>query len=244
MTTVRSETGLDPNQAVRLFFADPDWRMKAGVGGVFSAGAFLLFFLGPMFIPLAFCLWGLLTGYYLRLVRSKIADMHAPLPKWNDWMDLLISGITWIAVAFGQGLIPISIATVALLCATAGGPRFVTGNQYTVWAVSSVLVVTLSWVTVSLVSTVIMANFAKQERMSAAFDVFTVGKRLSTSAGIFTQAWLLMIGVQWVGFVIPTVSILGIALIPICGFIASCITAILLAQAWISSENAAKTLPG
>jgi Protein of unknown function (DUF4013) len=235
-----SEARLDPNLAIRLFFRDPDWRMKSGVGGIFSGGALMLFFLGPLFIPFAFCLWGLLMGYYLRLVRSKIVDMNAPLPPWNDWLDLLISGITWIAVAFGQSLVPISIATIALLFATAGGPTFVVGNNFTLWAVSSVGAVTFSWVVVSLVSTVIMANFAKQERMSAAFDVFTVGKKLGTSALIFTQAWLLMLGIQWMGFVLPTISVLGVTLLPICGFISSCIGSILLAQAWSASEALAK----
>jgi hypothetical protein len=81
-----------------------------------------------------------------------------------------------------------------------------------------------------------MANFAKQERMAAAFDVITVGKKLAASAHIFVQAWLLILGIQWLGFVIPTISIIGIALIPICGFIASCIGAILVAQAWQSAE--------
>lgn len=230
-------TGLDPNKAIQLFFSDPDWRVKAGIGGIFSGGAVLLFCLGPLCIPFAFCLWGLLTGYYLRLVRAKIADMQAPLPKWNDWLDLLISGITWIVVLFGQSLVPISIATIALLFATAGGPTFMAGNQYVPWAIASVVLVTFSWITVSVVSTIIMANFAKQERMSAAFDVITVGKKLAASAHIFVQAWLLIVGIQWLGFIIPTVSILGIALIPICGFVASCIAAILLAQAWQSTEQ-------
>ncbi len=233
----QSNVGLDPNKAIKLFFSDPEWRVKAGIGGIFSGGAVLLFCLGPMFIPVAFCFWGLLTGYYLRLVRAKIADMQAPLPPWNDWLDLLISGITWLAVAFGQTLVPISIATTTLLCATAGGQNFITGNQYTVWAAGSVALVTFSWIMVSLVSTIIMANFAKQERMAAAFDLVTVGKKLASSAHIFLQAWLLMIGIQWLGFIIPTVSIIGIALIPICGFVASCIAAILLAQAWKSAEQ-------
>lgn len=233
-----TNAGLDPNKAIKLFFSDPDWRAKAGIGGIFSGGAIILFCLGPMFIPIAFCLWGLLTGYYLRLVRAKIADMQAPLPPWNDWLDLLISGITWIAVAFGQSLVPISIATTTLLCATAGGPNFIASSHYTAWAAGSVAIVTFAWIMVCLISTIIMANFAKQERMSAAFDVVTVGKKLASSAHIFLQAWLLMIGIQWLGFILPTVSIIGIALIPICGFVASCVAAILLAQAWNSAEAA------
>lgn len=233
----QANSGLDPNQAIKMFFSDPDWRAKAGIGGIFSGGAIILLFLGPMFIPVAFCFWGLLTGYYLRLVRAKIADMKAPLPPWNDWLDLLISGITWIAVAFGQTLVPISIATTMLLCASAGGPGFIVGNQYTAWAAGSVALVTFVWVTVSLISTIIMANFAKQERMSAAFDVVTVAKKLASSAHIFLQAWLLMMGIQWLGLIIPTVSIIGIALIPICCFVASCIAAIVLAQAWKSAEQ-------
>ncbi|HEY9731317.1 MAG TPA: DUF4013 domain-containing protein [Drouetiella sp.] len=232
-----TNVGLDPNRAFHQFFSDPDWRAKAGIGGIFSGGALLLFCLGPMFIPLAFCCWGLLTGYYLRLVRAKIADMQAPLPPWNDWLDLLISGITWIAVIFGQSMIPVSIATIAIICATTGGQSFITGNQYTLWAASSIALVTFSWITVSVVSTIIMANFAKQERMAAAFDLITVGKKLAASAHIFLQAWLLILGIQWLGFVIPTISIIGIALIPICGFSASCIGAILIAQAWRSAES-------
>ncbi|MBS2003074.1 MAG: DUF4013 domain-containing protein [Candidatus Obscuribacterales bacterium] len=230
------QTGLDPNAAFRQFFADPDWRAKAGIGGIFSGGVLLLFFLGPLFYPLALCLCGLLTGYYLRVVRAKIADMQAPLPKWNDWLDLLISGIAWIAVTFGQSLIPISIATISMLYAIIGGQKFITGNMYTFWAATSIALVTFSAITISVVNTIIMANFAKREHMAAAFDVITVVKKLASSAHIFLQAWLLIVGIQWLGIVVPAVSVIGIALIPICGFIASCVGAILVAQAWRSAE--------
>lgn len=230
------QTGLDPNAAFRQFFADPDWRTKAGIGGIFSGGSLLLFFLGPLFFPLALCCWGILTGYYLRLVRVKIADVQAPLPKWNDWLDLLISGITWIAVTFGQFLIPISIATVSMLYGIVGGQKFITGNWYTFWAASSIALIAFSSITVSVVNTIIMANFARREHMSAAFDLVTVVKKLASSAHLFLQAWLLILGIQWLGVIVPAISVIGIALIPICCFVTSCIGAILTAQAWRCAE--------
>ncbi len=230
-------SGLDPNKAIKQFFSDSDWRGKAGIGGIFSGGVLIFLFLGPLFIPLALICWGLLTGYYLRLARVKMADLQAPLPKWNDWMDLLMSGLTWIAVKLGQIMIPISIGTIALLWAIGGGQNFITGNQYAIWAGSSIALVTFSWITVSVVSMIVMANFAKQERMGAAFDLITVGRKLASSAHIFLQAWLLITGIQWLGFVVPTMSVIGIALLPICGFITSCIGAILIAQAWQTAES-------
>lgn len=240
MTTTNS--GLDPNLAFRLFFQDPDWRVKSGIGGVLTAGAFLLFFLNSLFIPLAFALWALLIGYNLRLIRSKIADMNAPLPKWNDWLDLLISGLTWIAVAFGQNLLPIFIATGALLVGGTRGSRYVMSGEYPVWAAVSVIVISLSWALVSLTSTIIKTNFARQEKMSAAFDIFTVGRKLASNPAVFIQAWLLVIGLTWLGVLVPTITIIGVVFVPICSFVVSSVGAIILAQAWRSCDHGEPTI--
>lgn len=228
--------GLNPNQAFKSFFADPEWRMKALIGGIFGAIGFFLFFLHPLTIPFSFCFWGLLTGYYLRVIRTKIVDINSPLPQWNDWLDLLISGITWIAVSFGQIMLPLSISTVLFLIATTGGRAFMASNTYPAWVLTFVLGSMFVWIVVALVSTIVMANFAHSERMSAAFDFFTVGRKLRTGALIFTQTWLLMVGIQALGVLIPAFSVLGLFLIPNCAFIATCVASTLLAQAWRASE--------
>jgi hypothetical protein len=228
---------LDPNQAVRLFFSDPDWRMKSGVGGMLGAAALLMLFLHKLLIPVAFCMWALLAGYNLRLIRCKIADINSPLPKWNDWPDLFISGLTWIAVAFGYWLLVSTVTTVALFLGVAlGGPGLALSDQYVVWVVVTLAVVSATILAVSFFATINMLNFAKQERTAAAFDVFTAFRRLAQAPKQFLQAWLLFIGLQAAGVVLPIVSVVGVAFIPIVSFTFTSVAAIILAQAWRSSE--------
>ena len=231
--------GLDPNLAFRLFFKDPDWRFKSGIGGVITASAFLLFVLNPLSIPLAFCCFGLLIGYNLRLIRSKIKDMNAPLPNWNDWLDLLISGLTWIAVLFGQSLIPISVVTIALMLGGGRGSRYVLSDEYQIWVVVSIAAISISLIGVSFISTLIMTNFAKKENMAAAFDLYTVGQKLRQVPAPLVQAWLISVGLQWLAVLLPSASVIGLVFIPIVFFVANSISAIILAQAW--NSEAAKT---
>jgi len=229
---------LDPNQAMRLFFTDPDWRLKSIVGGTLGAAALLMLFLHKLLIPVAFCLWALLAGYNLRLIRSKIADINAPLPKWDDWSDLFISGLTWIALSFGYWLLVSSVTTIALVVGGLIGPGLVLSDLYIYWALATVAVVSITTLTVSFFATVTMLNFAKQERTSAAFDLFTAGRAVAQAPKQFLQAWLLFIGLQAAGILLPLISVIAVAFVPTVSFAFTSVAGIILAQAWRASEGA------
>src|SRR5690349_11850493 len=97
-------SALDPDLAVKAFFGDPQWLFKTGIGGFLNVVSFILCALSYMLIPVAFLIWGVVTGYVLRAARLHIKDPAGKLPEWNDWMDLLISGLTWMAIYTGQFL--------------------------------------------------------------------------------------------------------------------------------------------
>src|SRR5690349_8722429 len=103
------ESGLDPDLAARAFFRDPQWLFKTGIGGFLNVLSFTLCALNYLLIPIAFLLWGLVTGYVLRAARTHIKNPEDRLPEWNDWLDLLISGLTWMAIYTGQLLFFFSV---------------------------------------------------------------------------------------------------------------------------------------
>lgn len=226
---------LDPNQAVSLFFFDPDWRVKAGVGGVIGAAAALMLFLSPFLIPVSFVFWALLTGYNLRLLRAKIGDIKAPLPSWNDFVDLFISGLTWIAVLFAYSLVILSVSTVALF--VGAGLGMASDRLFIFWAIGTVIVIVGTALLISFFGTVNMINFAREERTSAAFDLFTSSQRIGRAPKQFLQAWLLFIGLQLSGIILPVASVVGVPFIPIISFSLTSIAATILAQAWRASED-------
>jgi hypothetical protein len=93
---------------------------------------------------------------------------------------------------------------------------------------------------VSFFATLNMVNFARQERTTAAFDIFTAGRRFAQAPRQFLQAWLLFVGLQAAGVVLPILSVVGVAFIPIVSFTFTSLASIILAQAWRASEITAE----
>jgi hypothetical protein len=232
--------GLDPNLAVTSFFKDPDWVLKCAVGGVMNASSLLLmFFLReyPYFIPIIFTLWAVNTGYILRVMRTRISDPQGRLPIWNDWQDLFVSGMSWLAIITGIIVFFLFIAATDLLFASFLAAIKSKGNIFALWMSGSIMLfVALSLLT-NLVLAATMTNFAQQENTMAAFAYLKVVKRISRRPGDFFAAWMLGLGIQTISIVVPVISIIGIFFLPSTAFAGQLISATLLAQAWISSEN-------
>ncbi|MBI4533795.1 MAG: DUF4013 domain-containing protein, partial [Candidatus Melainabacteria bacterium] len=106
---------LNADLAVKGTFHDPDWMFKTGIGGMLNAGSVILWSVNPLLLPLSFALISLSCGYLLRVMRYKLLNPDSHLPDWDSWLELFISGLTWLAIQFGLCLLPLSVLTIALL---------------------------------------------------------------------------------------------------------------------------------
>ena len=101
MSTIRAGH-LDAQYAWDSVLKDPDWMFKMGIGGMINAGCMLLAFSSFYFTPFAFAFLALIAGYTLRFIRYRVKDPDIKLPLWNEWLELLMSGLTWLAIQFDR----------------------------------------------------------------------------------------------------------------------------------------------
>lgn len=226
---------LDANLAIKSYFKDPDWMFKTGIGGTITAASLVLSVMDPlhfMLFPIALALMGISTGYVLRTIRQRIAAPEKPLPKWDDWVDLFMSGITWIAVQFGISVLAATIITIVIMICYATIMK--NSMWVTVMLEAGLLCIlgTIFWT--HFLSTFLMVNFAKQEKLGAGFAVVSVAKRIKRGGAVFLVAWALSTAVQVFAVLLSAITILGIFIIPSVYFASQLVAASLLAQAWRS----------
>jgi hypothetical protein len=237
--------GLDPNLAIKYFFKDPDWVLKCAIGGVMNASSLLLLFFVkeyPVLIPIVFSLWAINTGYILRVMRYRIADPQGLLPVWNDWQDLFVSGMSWLAIITGITVFFLFVTATDLLIASVLSAIKSYTQIFALWMSGSIiLILTLSLLS-NLVLAATMTNFAQEESTIAAFSYIKVIKRILKRPGDFFAAWMLGLGIQWLSFLVPCATIIGIFFLPSTMFAGQLVSASLLAQAWASSAAERFTL--
>ena len=235
------QIGLDPDLAIKSFFRDPDWVLKTAVGGVWNASSLLLiFFLNvyPVLIPIVFTLWAINTGYLLRVMRTKLRDPQGVLPAWNDWQDLFVSGMSWLAIITGVIVVFLFMGATNLLIASILAAIKQYSQLFALWMSGSIIFLISFSLLTNLVLAATMANFAQQENTMAAFSYIKVIKRIWKRPGDFFAAWMLGLGIQALSIILPGATILGIFFLPSTTFAGQLISSILLAQAWASAEAA------
>lgn len=238
---VPHQIGLDPDHAIKSFFKDPDWVLKSAVGGVMNATSLLLtFFLReyPVLIPIVFSLWAINTGYILRVLRTRLKEPDGVLPAWNDWQDLFVSGMSWLAIITGIIVFFIFIGATNLLIASILAAIKSAAYLFPLWMSGSIILFIAGSLLTNLVLAATMTNFAEQENTMAAFAYWKVLKRIARRPGDFFGAWMLGIGIQCLSVIVPCVTIIGVFFLPSTTFAGQLIAASLLSQAWVSAERA------
>ncbi|MBX9668210.1 MAG: DUF4013 domain-containing protein [Candidatus Obscuribacterales bacterium] len=232
--------GLDPDLAVKSFFQDKDWVFKSAVGGAFNIVSILLLVLSreaPLLILLCFSLWAINGGFVLRTIRQKLLDAGGKLPEWGDWQDLFVSGMSWLAVATGCFLIVGTAGFTNLLVGATLSLVKTYTDSFVVWMSVSLISTALIALTLNFILTMMMVNFAEQESMRSAFNLIKVIKRISSSPRDFLSAWLLGLGIQLLGVLIPTITVVGIMFLPSVMFASQLLAASIVAQAWACTAD-------
>ena len=227
--------GLDPDAALKQIFKNPSWKLVAGIGSIMNAGALVLLGSGQFALPLlpvAFLLWAAAQGYLLKVARATIASPDATLPEWSNWGDLLISGLTWIAIICLQVVVFFSVLYFSLVVGAMHGYLNALTPQFSFWAYGTIAACTLVLFIGTFFFPLLMANFAEKERVTAAVAVGAALERLYKRPEQFVLVWLLSCGIYGLAFMVPLVTVVGIPLIPMTTFLASLTNTVMLGQVW------------
>lgn len=239
---------LDPDQALQICAQDRDFMFKMSMGGTINALSLVLFVMNPLFLPVCLCLCSLIQGYILTIIRTQVANLRSntdlksnvekmKLPQWPSPFELMIPGLTWLAIITGHLLLILSIIGFSLGIGLAADLLYASPDQYAVWVIATLGAISITSLFMSFYSYYLMINFACTEKISAAFNLVAVHKQLMNEPLAFTQAWLLSLGIKWVAILLPLCSVIGIFFIPILLFAAEVISGLLLAQVWAKSER-------
>lgn len=98
---------MDFGAAFSYMFKDPDWVKKLLIGAVLVIFSFLL-------VPGVF-----LAGYFVKATRNIASGEERPLPEWDNWGDLFVSGIKLIVVGLIYG---IALGLLVLIVTSLLGP--------------------------------------------------------------------------------------------------------------------------
>lgn len=233
--------GLDPDEAVQGIFKDPDWRLKTTIGGLVSITSLVFVLLArelPIVVLFSICLWAVNIGYVLRAVRTRLKDPLAVLPKWDDWGDLFVSGMSWMAVTTAIGILFLGLSMTELLISAVFSAQKAYSDNFVFWSSATIIGITITHMFFSFVLSIVMINFAEEERMLSAFAYIKAARRFSKRPGDFIAAWLLGIGIQWMTFIFSIVTVIGIIFLPPFMFAAQVVAALLMGQAWRSAAHA------
>lgn len=165
------------------------------VGGVLLVLSFLV-------VPLL-----VLSGYYVRILEATAAGDDVP-PAFDDWGDLIVTGVIAVVVGIGYYLIP------AILFVVLGGLGALAGGHLSLSGLTTAFVVAgLVGVVVTYLFPAALTNYAREGRVGAAF-AFGDLKSIVLSGGYFA-AWVLGFLVAVAGGIVVGV----LSLVPVIGTI-------------------------
>lgn len=229
---------VDVDGALRSVFADSEWKVKTGVGGILSAGSIIVLLYHFACIPLTFACWAVMTGYMLRVMRQKVSDPAGSLPQWNDWGDLFISGITWIAFqSLVWGLTVFTCASALMFCGISAASAH-SNLETWLWSFCGTFLLAATFMNLAYLSSYLMVHFAIEESGAAGIAYLRIMKRLSRHPLHYYTGFLLAIGIQWAAVILPALSIAGIFFIPSSYVIGQIASAAILAHFWRTDVEA------
>lgn len=178
------------------------------IGRNLIGGLLLVFFW--LFVPLlAF------FGYIVRVLRTTAEGEENP-PEFGDWGDMIVDGLKGMVVFLAYGIIPYAllfgIITFMGVLGQAGESGQAIAGGIGILGFLLTLVVS---VVVQYIVPAALANFAREERIGAAFDFSTLQNVLLSSD--YFVAWLLPIVVFVLLYgigIFLAITVVGLILLP------------------------------
>ena len=237
VTTINHDMGA----LVKGVFSDDSWRMKTGIGGIISAAMVLVLLYNAICLPVSVALWAVLIGYNLRCIRARVEDPAGKLPEWNEWGDLFMSGITWIALQTGVWLLLFGICSGLLLVAAGFALNEQNLMLTQLLSTSAAVISILLYLAMGFISSYLMVNFAVEANINAGFAYIKVIKALSKNPLHLFTGFILATGFFSLCLILPTITIIGFFLLPSFFFLGNVISSLILGQHWAEINQSEKS---
>lgn len=222
----------DMSLALSSIAQEKNWISKILIGSLFIFVGNAIVQVNNFFLPFAVILNGVASGYLLRVMRSSMKGDYKTLPEWNQWLDLMISGVSWTAICLSFAFCGMSLALALALWGLGQHAVNVLSPQFSTWGQTSFLSIYSYIVLVSAFTSILMANFAEEEKMLAAFAWRKVLRRIAKHPILLISAWLSGWTLTFLASTIPLLTIVLSLLAPFLNFMSQVIAARLMGTAW------------
>jgi len=226
-----SVSNIDISRLCKSIFSE-DWMVKTGVGGIMAAGGLVAILYSFMCLPIFAAFWALIIGYNLRCIRQKTVNPEQKLPEWNDWGDLFMSGITFIALQTGTWFFLALVAGLVIIFTSGFAFNEKNTSLSLLWSAGGSGLVSLLFLAFSLISSYTMVNFAVEENVKAGVDYFKVIKLIASHPLQMISGFLLSSGIQIAAIALPCITVIGVFLLPSIFFVGQILSASVLAAHW------------
>ena len=164
----------------------------------FVGVALAIVVIGLAVLPLALVPGIVLLGYYVAVLRAVTAGDPTP-PRFRDWRRLFVDGLRFLGITVVYAIPALVLFGLFLGVVAASGTT--TADLAAVAVAAAAVVIGGLAVCYLLAFTYVrplaLANFARQDRFGAAFDLETV--RIAGGSSAYALAWLLATVVWLVG---------------------------------------------
>lgn len=154
-------------------------------------------------------------GYIVRILWTTAMGEEEP-PEFGDWSEMIVDGLKGVVVFLAYGIIPyallfVVISLVGIVGQAGESGQAVAGGM----GILGLLLTLIVSIIVQYITPAALANFAREERVGAAFDFSTLKTVLGSTE--YFVAWLLPIVVfvllYAIGIVLA-ITIIGLILLP------------------------------
>lgn len=222
----------DMTLALSSISAEKNWYQKVLIGSLFLFVSSAIVHVNNLFLPLAVILNGVASGYLLRVMRSSMKGDYQTLPEWNQWLDLMISGVSWMAICLSFTFCGMSLALGLALWGLGQHSVNVLSDQFSTWGLTSFLSLYTYLIFASAFTSILMANFAEEEKMLAGFAWRKVLARIAKHPVLLISAWLSGWTLTFLASTIPFLTVVLSLLAPFLTFMSQVIAARLMGTAW------------
>jgi hypothetical protein len=191
---------LDIEALVTYPMESDDWIVTVVIGTVLTLLSFLVL---PAF---------LLYGYFLRVLRAGMTDAAEP-PVFDDWGSLFVEGLVATVILFVYQLAPLVVLAVTVggsLASIATGTDVGAGVGMA-GLVGGLFLFTVLALVFSYVGLIGVANYAREGRLGAGFDLGVITDVGTSTA--YAVPWVVGVVVLVVASVVGSIPILGQAVL-------------------------------
>ncbi|MEF8781317.1 MAG: DUF4013 domain-containing protein [Haloferacaceae archaeon] len=186
------------------------WLMTVLIGGV-------LLFLSFLFLPVL-----LVYGYVVQVLRARLQRVPQP-PSFENWEKLFVDGLKAFVIGFVYMLVPavvlfLTVGTAFVGSTGSGSVGVASATMLFGFAVAGLLGVALGYVAVAG-----LVNFAREDRIGAAFEFGTLKTALLNRE--YAMGWLAALLVAVVAGMVAAIPLIGWLLSPFVSFYAVTVAA-------------------